>query len=114
MVNDHDHIVLGMVKSEVVEASVYQEYYDTYSEDHGAESAYGPSFGGEAGTSGGGSEEFPCHICGKTYKTAGSLKNHRSLYHRDQTSKYQSHLKGTYMANPSESPRVMSAKHWPL
>ena len=104
---------MEIVKSEVVEASAYQEYYDTYGEDHGAEGGYGASFGGgEAGTSSG--EEFPCHICGKTYKTAGSLKNHRSLYHRDQTSKYQSHLKGTYMANTTESPRVMSAKHWPM
>ena len=38
-----------------------------------------------------GDEYHPCHLCGKTYKTSGSLKNHRSLYHRNQTIKYQSY-----------------------
>jgi len=31
--------------------------------------------------------DFPCILCGKSYKTAGSLKNHRSLYHRDEISR---------------------------
>lgn len=26
---------------------------------------------------------FQCNICGKKYKSQGSLQNHRSLYHRD-------------------------------
>merc|ERR1711892_407680 len=31
--------------------------------------------------------DYPCILCGKSYKTAGSLKNHRSLYHRDEITK---------------------------
>jgi len=31
--------------------------------------------------------DYPCVLCGKLYKTPGSLKNHRSLYHRDEITK---------------------------
>ena len=79
----------SVVKSEVAEASnnysmyVY-EGYDGYDENVG-EKYYDNSY--YERTTG---EEFPCPLCGKVYKTSGSLKNHRSLYHRNQTSQYQS------------------------
>ena len=46
-------------------------------------------YGGGSGTGTSGSSvdqnssPFQCLICMKTYKTQGSLQNHRSLYHRD-------------------------------
>ena len=85
-----DESEVMMVKSEAAEAGDYQmTYYDDYQDSHGGEGAYYEPNPVDHRYNAGGGEEFPCHLCGKTYKTAGSLKNHRSLYHRDQTNKYQ-------------------------
>ena len=86
---NEDQNIIDPVKSEAAEtASNYPMYlyegYEGYEEDVG-EGYYNPRYNERTG------EEFPCHLCGKLYKTSGSLKNHRSLYHRDQTSKYQCH-----------------------
>lgn len=89
---DEEEVLIDppVVKSEVAEASnnypmyVY-EGYEGYDEDVG-ENYYNSKYNERTAEG-----EFPCHLCGKVYKTSGSLKNHRSLYHRDHTSKYQSH-----------------------
>merc|ERR1711872_332868 len=59
--------------------------YDITSEDqHGYTIPHHNNFRDESINSYG---DYPCILCGKTYKTAGSLKNHRSLYHRDEITK---------------------------
>ena len=58
----------------------FENNYDSYSyAGRGSGYSYGE----------GGLEEGAhlCKLCGKCYKTAGSLKNHRSLYHRAEIGK---------------------------
>jgi len=76
------------VKKEAEEAEDSSiNYYSEYWTDGGTQEYYEkPRLKTDSGE-----EYHPCHLCGKTYKTSGSLKNHRSLYHRKETIKYQSY-----------------------
>jgi hypothetical protein len=70
------------VKRELVAVEDAEGYFD---EDYSFESYTGYSRGGSYdGGDGGG---HVCQLCGKCYKSAGSLKNHRSLYHRSEIGK---------------------------
>jgi hypothetical protein len=44
--------------------------------------------------SGGDSSRFQCALCLKRYKSAGSLQNHRSIYHRNEIGKHQKSFLG--------------------
>jgi len=91
-----DGVVVDKVKEEAGEAEDSSiNYYSEYWSDSGTQEYYGkPRLQADSGE-----EYHPCHLCGKTYKTSGSLKNHRSLYHRNQTIKYQS-----YRSQPAAGP----------
>ena len=73
------------MKREMVAVEDGEGYFD---EDYGYDnySSYagggGYSYGGPEGEGG-----HMCQLCGKSYKSAGSLKNHRSLYHRSEIGK---------------------------
>ncbi len=54
-------------------------------EDYNYDSYSGYTRGG--GYDGGDGGGHVCQLCGKCYKSAGSLKNHRSLYHRSEIGK---------------------------
>lgn len=58
----------------------FENSYDSYNSYPG---------GGSGGQSSGYSysDGHLCKLCGKYYKSAGSLKNHRSLYHRSEIGK---------------------------
>jgi len=91
-----DGVVVDKVKEEAEEAEDSSiNYYSEYWTDSGPQEYYGKS----RLQADSGEEYHPCHLCGKTYKTSGSLKNHRSLYHRNQTIKYQS-----YRGQPAAGP----------
>jgi len=63
----------------------YESFGDDAAEDpHGYMIHHHASYRDDSITNYG---EYPCIFCGKSYKTAGSLKNHRSLYHRDEITK---------------------------
>jgi hypothetical protein len=53
--------------------------YDGYNYAGGPRTGYNYSDGSEGA--------HLCKLCGKCYKSAGSLKNHRSLYHRSEIGK---------------------------
>jgi len=91
-----DGVVVDKVKEEAAETQDSSiNYYSEYWTDTGTQEYYGkPRLQADSGE-----EYHPCHLCGKTYKTSGSLKNHRSLYHRNQTIKYQS-----YRGQPAAGP----------
>jgi hypothetical protein len=57
--------------------------YDSFGSDYGGGSrakVINPRDGGG---------RFQCALCLKRYKTAGSLQNHRSIYHRNEIGKHQ-------------------------
>jgi len=100
--NDHDDVDIVAVKHEkdtedivTIAAPEYpieeiQSYeYDSYDTNSASEDPgfmYGhSSFSRDDKMNNFG--DYPCILCGKSYKTAGSLKNHRSLYHRDEITK---------------------------
>jgi len=94
--HSRDGVVVDKVKEEAEEAEDSSiNYYSEYWTDSGPQEYYGTS----RLQADSGEEYHPCHLCGKTYKTSGSLKNHRSLYHRNQTIKYQS-----YRGQPAARP----------
>ncbi len=69
------------MKRELVAVEDAEGYLD---EDYSYESYTGYSRGGGYD---GGDGGHVCQLCGKCYKSAGSLKNHRSLYHRSEIGK---------------------------
>merc|ERR1712179_399126 len=62
----------------------YESFGDASEDPHGYMIPHHTSYRDDSITNYG---EYPCIFCGKSYKTAGSLKNHRSLYHRDEITK---------------------------
>jgi len=87
--HEKDPDVVTLTADYPIEESQSYDYesFDTTSaaEDPGYLYAHHSSFGRDEKINNIG--EYPCVLCGKSYKTAGSLKNHRSLYHRDEITK---------------------------
>jgi hypothetical protein len=63
------------IMSEGTDIASY-EAYDSFNDSTDQNQRWNPEGTDEEGVN-------RCNLCGKCYKSAGSLKNHRSLYHRD-------------------------------
>ena len=69
---------------------------DSYSYGGGGGGVRGAGYGYSHGSESGG---HLCQLCGKYYRSAGSLKNHRSLYHRSEIGKNRAVVSGGETTN---------------
>ena len=62
--------------------------------------------------SGDGGGRFQCPLCYKRYKSAGSLQNHRSLYHRNEIGKQPKPFAGSVVGAVGQHVEFAESDEW--